>query len=66
MPDMPWARCTGEERGEQHVVQQDAISVLIVELERAAVAGFDRTAFSQKHWATRLLREQVAYGISGQ
>jgi hypothetical protein len=33
MPDVPWAGCSGKERSEQHIVEQEAIGILVVKLE---------------------------------
>ena len=43
-PHVPRTGRAGKERREQDIVQEDAGFVLAVELERAAMAGFDRTA----------------------
>ena len=55
-----------EERGEQHIVQDDARPILRVELEGTAVARLDRPALGQQDRLAQLESDQGRHGIGSQ
>ena len=66
VPDMAGAGGAAEEGGKQDVVEEDAVGVLVIEQERAGVAGFHGAALGQEDRAAGGHREQLAHGVGGQ
>jgi hypothetical protein len=52
-----------EERCKEHIVQDQAVGVGVVQLEGAAVARLDRAAFGEQHGTLGIGRQQLAHRV---